>query len=97
MTTIQIRIDNKTKKEAKKILNNIGMDMSSAIKVYLTQIVVTQGIPFPILTENGLTIYQENKILQAAAEAEEGINTVGPFEGKDAINYLKKLVRKNAH
>ncbi|MBI5753610.1 type II toxin-antitoxin system RelB/DinJ family antitoxin [Candidatus Peregrinibacteria bacterium] len=91
MSTIQIRIDEKTKKSAKKVLNSIGMDMSSAVKVYLHQIVTTQGIPFPLLTENGLTRQQEKEILTASEEAKNGINVSGPFEGKKAIHYLKKL------
>lgn len=91
MSTIQIRIDEKTKKSAKKVLDSIGMDMSSAVKVYLHQIVVTQGIPFPLLTENGLTVQQENQILKASEEAKRGINVSGPLEGKEVINYLKKL------
>ena len=49
MATIQIRIDEKTKKSAKKVLDEIGIDMSSAIKVYLKQIVIHQNIPFKFI------------------------------------------------
>lgn len=91
MTTIQVRIDEKTKKSAKKVLDKIGMDMSSAVKIYLHQIVTTQGIPFQILTENGLTIQQEKEILKASEEAKRGINVSGPFEGDEIINHLRKL------
>lgn len=91
MSTIQVRIDPKIKKEANKILNKVGLDMSSAIKVYLSQIVISQGIPFPVLTENGLTIQQERAILKASEEAKRGINVSGPFEGEEAVNYLRSL------
>jgi len=91
MSTIQVRIDEKTKKSAKKVLDNIGMDMSSAVKIYFKQIVITQGIPFKLLTENGLTIEQERKILKASDEAKRGINVEGPFDSaEDFINSLKK-------
>lgn len=93
MSTIQVRIDPKTKKEANKILNKIGLDMSSAIKVYLSQIVISQGIPFSLLTENGLTIQQEREILKASEEAKRGINVSGPFEGKEAVSYLRNLAK----
>lgn len=95
MATIQVRIDPKTKKEAQKILDKVGLDMSSAIKVYFNQIVISQGIPFPILTENGLTIQREREILKASEEAKSGINISEPFEGYEAIKYLKNLA-KNA-
>ncbi|PJC37478.1 type II toxin-antitoxin system antitoxin, RelB/DinJ family [Candidatus Peregrinibacteria bacterium CG_4_9_14_0_2_um_filter_53_11] len=91
MSTIQIRIDEKTKKQAKKVLDTIGMDMSSAIKVYLKQVVITQGIPFQLLTENGLTIQQEQEILKASEEAKRGVNVSGPFEtAEDLIKDLKE-------
>lgn len=80
MATIQVRIDEKTKKSAKKVLDKIGMDMSSAVKIYFKHIVITQGIPFKLLTENGLTVEQEREILKASEEAKRGINVSGPFE-----------------
>lgn len=92
MPTIQIRIDEKTKKSAKKVLDKIGMDMSSAVKVYLKQIVITQGIPIQLLTENGLTIQQEQEILKASEEAKKGINVSGPFStAKETQDYLDSL------
>lgn len=92
MATLQVRIDEKTKKNAKRVFDKIGMDMSGAIKVYLNQVVITQGIPFPLLTENGLTIKEEQEILKASNEAQKGDNTVGPFETPEEIqNYLDSL------
>jgi len=46
MTTLSIRIEEKTKKEAAKTLAALGLDMSSAVKMFLHQVVVEQGIPF---------------------------------------------------
>lgn len=91
MPTIQVRIDGKTKKSAKKVLNKIGMDMSSAVKVYMKQIVITQGLPFQLLTENGLTIQQEQEILKASEEAKQGKNIHGPFNSaEELIKELRK-------
>ena len=94
MSNIHVRIDADKKKAAKKVLDKIGLDMSSAVKLYINQIVITQGIPFRLLTENGLTVQQEQEILKAEEEAEEGINVVGPFEGEEITNYLRKTVKK---
>jgi len=91
MATIQLRIDNATKKSAKNILDKLGIDMTSAIKIYLKQIVINKGIPFKLLTENGLTIQQEKEILKAAKEAEKGINVTDAMSPKKAASYLKKL------
>ena len=91
MTTIQIRIDNETKKSAKRVLDKLGLDMSAAIKVFLKQVVIQQGVPFPILTENGLTPKEEQEILKASREASRGKNVSKPMEVEEAIEYLKKL------
>lgn len=91
MTTIQIRVDEKTKTSVKKVLDKLGLDMTSAIKLYLKQISLQKGIPFPIVTENGLTLQQELEILKASQEAKKGINVTKPMEADEAIAYLKKL------
>ena len=69
MTTIQIRTNPKTKKDAQKVLSKLGLDLSTAINVYLVQIVATQSIPFQIVTENGFTPAEEQKMLKEAAWA----------------------------
>ncbi len=85
MSTIQVRVDEKIKKSASAVLAKMGMDMSGAVKIYLHQIVATQGIPFPILTENGMTIQQEKEILKAAEEAKMGINVSKTFDNVDDL------------
>ncbi len=63
MTTINIRTDEKQKLAATAILNHMGLDMSSAIKLFLQQVIITNSIPFPIRTANGFTLEQEQAIL----------------------------------
>lgn len=91
MTTIQIRIDDKTKKSAQKVLDELGLDMSSAVKVYFKQIIVENGIPFRLVTENGLTPQEEKAILKASKEAKQGKNVTKAMNVKDAVDYLKSL------
>ena len=38
MTTIQIRIDKKTKAGAKKVFRKMGLDVSSGIRLYLSRV-----------------------------------------------------------
>ena len=64
MTTIQVRIDEKTKRKAKKVFSDMGLDMSSGIKVYLIRVVKDERIPFVVRTENGYTPEQERQILR---------------------------------
>ena len=46
--TIQVRIDPKTKREASKIFAELGMDISTGMKVYLNKVIEEAGIPFPV-------------------------------------------------
>jgi DNA-damage-inducible protein J len=64
MTTIQVRVDENTKKNAQAILNKLGFDLSSAIKIYLRQVVQKKGIPFVLITKNGFTTSQEEKLIK---------------------------------
>ncbi|MBU1151739.1 type II toxin-antitoxin system RelB/DinJ family antitoxin [Patescibacteria group bacterium] len=91
MSTIQIRIKDSTKKSAKKVLDKIGLDMSSAVKLYIHQIILHQGIPFRLVTENGLTPTEEEEILQAEHDAEQGKNVTKAMSQKEALAYLRKL------
>ncbi len=95
MTTLQLRIDEDTKSRAKAILDEVGLDMSTAIKLYLKQIALVKGIPFKIITENGLTLEHELQILKASAEAKSGINVTKPMKPKEALAYLRNI-RLNA-
>ena len=46
MTTVQIRIEEKTKKAAQKALAGIGLDLSTGVKIFLNQVVTEKGLPF---------------------------------------------------
>ena len=50
-SNINIRIDDKLKKEAEKLFNDLRINMSSAINVFLKQSVREQKIPFEIRKE----------------------------------------------
>ena len=45
-TVINIRIDSNLKNKAGKTLSAIGLDMSSAVKIFLNQVVTEKGLPF---------------------------------------------------
>ena len=64
-TTIQARIDDKSKEEAKKVLNVLGLSISEAITLYFRQIILCRGIPFEVKIPNKAT-------LEAIGELESG-------------------------
>ncbi len=70
-TTLQIRIDSKMKKRAQSVFENMGLDLSSGVKLYLAQVITEQALPFIPRTENGYTSAFEARMLRQAAQAKK--------------------------
>ncbi len=43
-----IRINDEVKKQSSKIFNNLGLDMSTAVNIFLRQTIRHNGLPFDI-------------------------------------------------
>lgn len=69
--TIQIRIDKKTKEAARKTLDALGLDMSSAVKLFLHNVINRQGIPLDLRTENGFTLAEEEQLIRETETAKQ--------------------------
>ena len=63
MTRISIRIDENLRAEADAILEELGFNMSSAINIFLKQLVRIGGLPFTPMLYTNRTI--ENKQLES--------------------------------
>lgn len=46
MTTLNIRIEENIKAKANKTLSSLGLDMSTAVKMFLNQVITENGLPF---------------------------------------------------
>jgi len=94
MSTIQVRITDCDKEEAQKILEELGLDLPTAIRMFLKKVQQSKGLPFdvslePERDENGLTKKQVKDILQASADAKKGINVSPAFDNiEDALAFL---------
>ena len=45
-TSLQVRLDPNLRNEAQAILDSLGIDISSAVRMFLHQVVVERGMPF---------------------------------------------------
>ncbi|MBU0458459.1 type II toxin-antitoxin system RelB/DinJ family antitoxin [Patescibacteria group bacterium] len=48
MAHLHVRTNDNTKKKAMEILESLGLDLSTAINLYLEKIIISEGIPFSI-------------------------------------------------
>lgn len=73
MTTMNIRVDEDVKRQAEQICQELGMNLSTAVNIFLRQTVRMGGIPFDVrLTPNAQT-------LAAMDDAMNRRNLSGPF------------------
>lgn len=49
--TLQIRLEEGLRSEADKVLQEIGLDLPSAVRLFLTRVVRTRGIPFELTAD----------------------------------------------
>ena len=66
-----IYLNAEIKREAKKILAHYGLSLSDAINIFLTQVVLERGIPFPVKLPNKET----QKVLEEVRQG-KNIETV---------------------
>ncbi len=88
-TTIQTRIDAKLKREAKQTLAELGLDLSTGIKLFLTQVVHTQSIPFMIKSADDLT---ESVKLEIIDEVKQAKNNAKRY--KDVKEAHREVLKK---
>lgn len=68
-TNLNIRVDNNLKKDAENLFKRLGLNMSSAINVFLVQSVREQAIPFEIKEDR-----PNKKLISALKEAKKIAN-----------------------
>lgn len=80
-----ISIDADVKAKAQELFADFGMDLSTAINIFLKQAIYENRFPFLISRER-----PNQTTLSAMDDAENGRNMYGPFEGvgemMDALN-----------
>lgn len=50
-TSINIHVDSEVKSQAQEIFTSLGLDMDTAIDIFLRQAIRQHGIPFAVTTE----------------------------------------------
>jgi DNA-damage-inducible protein J len=72
---LQIRIDPKIKAEAKKVFDSLGMDMSSAVKIFFQQAINAGTFPCELRDENGFTLRQAENLRKSCRDARRSKKT----------------------
>lgn len=86
-SAINIQVDSETKREATNILNDLGLSMSTAINLFLRQVIKRDGLPFEVVNPK-----PNKELLMALKEAEEIINNPDKYKGYKDIDELRKAL-----
>lgn len=78
--SITIRTDIQAKNDAQRILSSLGLDMSTAINIFLRQVIQEEGLPFKVVLKqpNATT-------LKTLAETQNNKNLKGPFNSVEEL------------
>lgn len=73
-TNIQVRVDQELKAEAEQLFADIGLDMPTAIRLFLKQSVIYNGIPFPLGRDPFYSSANQTRLSQAIQDLRDGKN-----------------------
>lgn len=89
MTNINIRTDSDVKSQAQTLFTNLGLDMTTAINMFLRQSVREQALPLDFfLGDDG-----EETLAQSLADIDSGIRGL-PLDEFDV--FIQSIIRKEA-
>ena len=72
-STLQIRVDSTLRRQAEDFFNGAGLDMSSAVRLFLKQVVIRRRIPFDVIAEDPFWSDANQRVLAASIRSiEEG-------------------------
>lgn len=73
-TSMSIRLDSEVKEQAQQVFSNLGMDMTTAINIFLRQAIQYQGLPFDVRLD------ESRKLLQVLTDLDQNRNMSQSFE-----------------
>ena len=79
-TSMSIRMDRAVKEQSQQLFKALGMDMTTAINIFLRQALIKKGLPFEVTAEGADSI-----LMQRLAEADNDHDIHGPFNTVQAL------------
>ena len=84
MNTLQIRVDDKLKRDADSLFKDLGMDTATAVRVFLVKALDTGGFPFPIKQRRA-----SDDLAKAVSDTRSRKNLNGPYAtATEAVNAM---------
>jgi DNA-damage-inducible protein J len=85
---IQVKVGKEEKDQAGRILKSLGLDIQTAIKIYIKAIINNRGLPFEIKENLKFGKEKEFELAKALEEIDTGIGLTEPMTLNKAQKYL---------
>ncbi|MDR1022838.1 MAG: type II toxin-antitoxin system RelB/DinJ family antitoxin [Prevotellaceae bacterium] len=93
----QSKVPLEVKEASEKILNDFGLDMSTAIRMFLIKVKQTRSVPFTIGYESndasGFSKEISDYLLEAKQDVEQDKNILHFADNKEGYKYLEGLMK----
>ena len=76
-TTVRARIDERVKKEAAQVLENMGLSVSAAIRMMLVRVAAEKAMPFEVKVPNAVTARRPRRGFGAIQECRDLFGKLG--------------------
>jgi addiction module RelB/DinJ family antitoxin len=91
---VQSKVPLEVKQSSEKILNDFGLDISTAIRMFLIKVKNTQSIPFTIgYDNNSISKELSNYLLTAEQDIEQDKNVLHFANNQEGFSYLESLMK----
>lgn len=87
--SLTIKLDNETKKEFNEFCEEIGINMTTAINMFIKKVIREQRIPFDLSLDKPNT-----ETLQALQESEDILNGIKKVKSYNSVDELFKDLNK---
>ena len=77
---LNIRTPKKTKEEAEKIFDQLGISTTTAFNIFLKQVIRTNGIPFELVLDKPNSV-----TAKAIDDVDKGNDVYGPFDSVESL------------
>ena len=81
MATIQIRIDDSVKANADSLFSSLGLDTSTAVRMFITAAIENEGLPFAVKRTKSRK--PNSGLLDAMEDVRLGRNLYGPYSSAE--------------
>lgn len=94
-TVLQVRLDDELKAQATMVYDQLGLDLSSAVRMFLKKSVAVNGIPFEVRNESSRSKAEAALLSMRVAAEENGLSDLTLDEINEIIQKAREARKRS--